>query len=137
MSIDGGKLAQFTGEKNDPPFTLLNGQAGTGVNDRCEVVKILHTQPKTMVFVFAGGRQTGDKEFARDTLHQCHTEGSGKKVAGVCFSSDGLLLSGNPLERERKVKMFSSTLLCFKSATLDRPPSDVICEMRAHGAGRK
>lgn len=66
-------------KKDDPAFQLLNGQAGMDVNDRCEVAKILRTQPKTIVFVFAGGRQTRDKEFVRDMLHQCHTEGSEKK----------------------------------------------------------
>lgn len=54
---------QFPEKKSDPPLTLLNGQAGIDVNDRCEVAKILHTQPETIVFVFAGGRQTGEQVF--------------------------------------------------------------------------
>ena len=98
-----------------PPFTLLNGQAGIDVNDRCEVAKIRHTHPKTIVFVFAEGRQTGDKEFVWDMLHQCHTEGFWKKVADVCFSSDGLPLSGVPLRRERKWKV--NTLVFYMSQT--------------------
>lgn len=45
-----GKFVLFTAECN-PPFTLLNGPSGIDENDRCEVGKILHTQPKTIVFV--------------------------------------------------------------------------------------
>lgn len=48
-------------QKKDSAFTLLNGQAGLDVNDRCEVARMFGTKPKTIVFVFAGGRQTGDK----------------------------------------------------------------------------
>lgn len=83
FSVPWENEMQFTA-KNESPFTLLNGQAGIDVNDRFEVAKILHTQPKTIVFVFAGGRQTGDKEFTRDTLHQCHNEGS-EKIGGCLF----------------------------------------------------
>lgn len=42
-------------------FMLLNGQAGIDANDRREMDEMLHTKPKTIVVVFAGGRQTGDK----------------------------------------------------------------------------
>ena len=54
-------------------------QAGRDVNDRCEVAKIFYTQPKTTVFVFAGRRQTDDKERVRDMVNKCHAEEAEKK----------------------------------------------------------
>lgn len=53
------------------------------MNDRCEVAKILYTKPKTIVFVFTGGRRTGDKEFVCEMLHQFHTGGFEKN--GRCL----------------------------------------------------
>lgn len=104
-------------KKNDPAFQLLNGQAGMDVNDRCEVAKILRTQPKTIVFVFAGGRQTRDKEFVRDMLHQCHTEGSEKKKkksGGCLFFLRPTADFWNSTYEGKKLR--SEHCLCFTSA---------------------
>jgi len=65
--------------------------------DRCEVAKIPHTQPKTIVFVSAEGRQTGV------TLKGWEKSGT------LLFSSDKLLP-----EIEGRV-IIKRILLCFTS----------------------
>lgn len=60
LDHSGGKLSQLD-KKASFHFSLLNGQAGIDANDRREMDETRRTKPKTIVVVFAGGRQTGDK----------------------------------------------------------------------------
>lgn len=50
----------LTETKTDPPVIACERTAE--IDDRCEAAKILRAQPKTILFVFVGGRQPDDKE---------------------------------------------------------------------------
>lgn len=64
----------------------LNGKARIHVNDRCEVAEMLCNPTKTAVFVFTGGRQTGDGKFVHDKERQSHSEESQRRGRCLFFS---------------------------------------------------
>lgn len=65
------------------------------MNDRCKVAKILRAEPRTIVFVFAGRRQTGDKSMCAWHVTARHVTVS---VSGFLLKK---YLCGIPLIRER------------------------------------